>query len=239
MKLTKENIYIDLRGKSNGELTELYNFLESVGEKHFRKTLNDFLETNKNYRCLHLCCGLWRGYDDDKVDEKTEVSINQLKEILQPMENKGEQLREEAKKRGYTHDNFKCLINRKSNGTKNIENWHYEEWADTLYSNSLGNGGQVVYKDGVWAEILQPMETLQEKEQRLLKELEEVRKEIEDSKIKVGDWCKFWDNDKDEFIIGKFQEEYEDTYVTSDTHFYNCKKITNPQLIELLENEIK
>lgn len=83
-------------------------------------------------------------------------------------------------------------------------------------------------------------ETLQEKEQRLLKELEEVRKKIEEqNKPKVGDWCKFWDDDTDEFLIGKFKNKFLGVYTSSGRTFLNCEKITNPQLIELLENEMK
>lgn len=83
-------------------------------------------------------------------------------------------------------------------------------------------------------------ETLQEKEQRLLKELEEVRKEIEEqNKPKVGDWCKFWDNDTDEFVIGKYKNNIFGIHISSGRTFLNCEKITNPQLIELLENEMK
>lgn len=84
MKLTKENVYVDLQGKSKEELTELWEFLTSNGEKCYRYK-EHFSETNIQYRCLHLYCGLWSGYDDDRVGGKTEVTIEQLKEILQPM----------------------------------------------------------------------------------------------------------------------------------------------------------
>lgn len=159
-------------------------------------------------------------------------------ETLQPIEeSKGEQLRKEAKKRGYTHDNFKCLINRELKGLEDINEWYYEEYEDALYTMPDGAGGNVVYRNGVWAEF---KETLQEKEQRLLKELEEVRKEIEEqNKPKVGDWCKFWDNDTDEFVIGKYKNNIFGIHISSGRTFLNCEKITNPQLIELLENEMK
>lgn len=72
-------------------------------------------------------------------------------------------------------------------------------------------------------------EALQLKEQRLLKELEEVRKEIEDSKIKVGDWVVVKET-KEIFKVDEVDIEYLDS---------QHEKITNPQLIELLEQEIK
>ena len=84
MKLTKENIYINLQGKSKEELTDLWEFLNSNGEKCYRDK-DYFIEYQSTYRTLYLYCNLWRGYDDDKIYYKTEVTIQQLKEILQPM----------------------------------------------------------------------------------------------------------------------------------------------------------
>lgn len=153
MKLTKENIYVPLEGYSEEELTELYNFLESINEP-CEGFLNLLIKRNKT---LEFWDGTW--FTDQSAGNKTPVTIEQLKEILQPMENKGEQLREEAKKRGYTHDNFKCLKDYKRSGNPNLNKWYYEGCTDTLFTNSLGNGGQVVYKDGVWAEIIKPIET--------------------------------------------------------------------------------
>ena len=90
MKLTKENVYISLRGKNKEELTDLYNFLKSVGEKQFRDSLNDFLNSWR--------IGTWIAYElttsnnwvfssnEHSLSKKTEVTIKQLKEILQPMD---------------------------------------------------------------------------------------------------------------------------------------------------------
>lgn len=66
----------------------------------------------------------------------------------------------EAKKRGYTHDNFKCLNSITGLGNPNLNKWHYDETEDRLYTDSFGKGGQVVYNAGVWAEIIKPIETL-------------------------------------------------------------------------------
>ena len=46
-KLNKEDIYINLQGKSKGELTELWEFLESAGEKVYRR-LSYFLHYSEN-----------------------------------------------------------------------------------------------------------------------------------------------------------------------------------------------
>lgn len=72
---------------------------------------------------------------------------------------RNQELREEAKKRGYTHDNFKCLKDLKHTSNPDLNKWYYEGCTDTLFSNSCGNGGKVVYKEGVWAEMIKPIET--------------------------------------------------------------------------------
>lgn len=152
--LRKEDVYIRLEGMSKDELTELYWVLKNNNEPIFRNEIEDFLlYTEDIVVFLDFDNTDWGSSDLSVERTKTEVTIQQLKEILQPME------------------------------------------------------------------------TLQQKEQRLLKELEEVRKEIEDSKIKVGDWVV-----SEKGIVMK---------VKSVPLIMTWKKITNPQLIELLENEIK
>ena len=220
MKLTKENVYISLKGKTKEELADLYDFLKINNEPIYR-TKERFLKYNDYYLVFSSDWQQMR-----IIDDKTEVTIEQLKEILKMTKN--QELRKEAKKRGYTHNNFKCL--NKSYNTTSIESldkWYYNELEDTLFTNTRMNGGKAVYKNGVWAEF---KETLQEKEQRLLKELEEVRKEIEDSKIKVGDW-----------VVNTHHGSVfkNDTINLGINHPNRYKKITNLKLIKLLEQEIK
>lgn len=229
MKLTKENVYINLQGKTKEELTELYWLLKDSDEKMYRNELEDFLlyKDDKTY-FLDFDYNDWGSADSDIYITKTEVTIEQLKEILQPMENKEEQLRKEAKKRGYTHDNFKCLKDLKHTSNPDLNKWYYEGCTDTLFSNSCGNGGKVVYKEGVWAEIVS--ESLEQQLQKAKAEVKRLEKEIkEENKIKVGDWV--------------FIKETGTTFKAkeSDLAHIGCRhrKITNPQLIELLENEIK
>lgn len=88
MKLSKENVYINIKGKTKGELADLYNFLKSVGERQFRTALNDFL----------VNCSTWIAYElstsdnwvlssnQQSLSKKTEVTIEQLKELLHPTE---------------------------------------------------------------------------------------------------------------------------------------------------------
>ena len=83
MKLTRGNIYVPLEGKSEEELTDLYNFLESVGEKIY-DSLESGLRDIWRYKCYEFYEGTWCLSNDTN---KQEVTIQQLKEILQPMEN--------------------------------------------------------------------------------------------------------------------------------------------------------
>ena len=83
-------------------------------------------------------------------------------------------------------------------------------------------------------EAVSKFEEQLEKDEAEVKRLKEA---IEDSKIKVGDWGKFWDGDKDEFIISKIKK-FNYGYVTlTSEHFLNCEKITNKELINKL-NEL-
>lgn len=93
------------------------------------------------------------------------------------------------------------------------------------YCNNDFNNGE--YKEIHFTDVFK--ETLQEKEQRLLEELEEVRKEIEDSEIKVGNWVVVKET-KEIFKVDEVDIEYLESY---------HEKITNPELIKLLEQEIK
>lgn len=85
-------------------------------------------------------------------------------------------------------------------------------------------------------------ETLKEKLSKAEAEVERLKKEIEEQKIpKAGEWCKFWDGDKDLFIISILKGIYEDNVpykCANDIWYKNCEKITNPQLIELLNKEL-
>lgn len=224
MKLSKEDVYIDLKGKSNEDRIEILNYLKSIKEE------TEVLIHKEIYRqnTLEFYNDEW--FTDESVWDKTEVTFEQLKEIMKPIKmTKRQEIIEEAKKRGYTHNNFKCLIGKIYNGIKNIENWHYEIVDDSLYTNTEGNGGNVVYKGGVWAEIIKPMETLQEKEQRLLKELEEVRKEMEDGRIKEGDWVVINETET------VFKVNNEDVPYIDDRHI----KITDSVLLERLNRLFK
>src|SRR5690606_27035913 len=67
-------------GYSKEELTELYNFLESINEP-CEEFLNILIKRNKT---LEFWDGTW--FTDHSAGNKIPVTIQQLKEILQPME---------------------------------------------------------------------------------------------------------------------------------------------------------
>ena len=160
MKLTKENVYINLRGKSKEELTELWEFLTSNGEI-VSDNKEYFIEIHLKYNNSYIALGSDNAWKWWGAYKKTEVTIEQLKEILKMTRN--QELIEEAKKRGYTHNNFKCL-NESYNRTsiESLDKWYYNELEDTLFTNTRMNGGKAVYKNGVWAEIIKPMENREE-----------------------------------------------------------------------------
>lgn len=166
MKLKKEDVYIDLRGKSKEELTDLWRFLDNAGEKLFRDDLDDFLTHSIIWRFLEFDYTSWCFSDSKK---NTEVTIEQLKDILKP------------------------------NLQKQLEN--------------------------------------------AKKYVERIEKLImEENSSKIGEWCRFWDDDKSDLCIGRLRFIYDThtyKYLTSNVKFENCEKITNPELIKLLEDESK
>lgn len=242
MELKKENIYISLKGKSNEDRIEILNYLKSIKEKTEEYIHNEIYRQNT----LEFFDNEW--LTDKSVWGKTEVTFEQLKEILQPMSNFRPIAMRCTKEQfdaikpkltnllrsitGFTK--YTYLTNNLNGKNYDVSNTHecnkreynrevYEEWNEEIFLKACGI----------------EVETLQEKEQRLLKELEEVRKEIEDSKIKVGDWCKFWDGDEDKFLISKLQENIYNSYLASNKHFLNCEKITDSALLLSLNKLFK
>lgn len=88
----------------------------------------------------------------------------------------------------------------------------YEEWNEELFLKNCG------IED----------DTLEQQLEKAKAEVERLEKEIENKKIKVGDWA-INTLTNVVFKVISLEIELQDHY----------KKITNPQLIELLENEIK
>lgn len=77
--LKKEDVYISLVGKTEEELTDLYKFLIENNEP----LLCDF-RINKSNEVLEFYDSKWTGSRFD--EEKTRVTIEQLKQIIRPVE---------------------------------------------------------------------------------------------------------------------------------------------------------
>lgn len=56
----------------------------------------------------------------------------------------------EAIKRGYTKDNFHCLIGEID---ESFDGWHYSEFDNILYTAKKSCGGHAVFRKGEWANI--------------------------------------------------------------------------------------
>lgn len=226
-KLTKENIYIDLRGKSKEELTDLYNFLESVGEKHFRETLNDFLANIKYFETYIFHKDIWSLAPYVYILNKTKVTIEQLKEILQPMET----LKIEDVMIDCTILNnnairlIKTIFKTKGHGTRYIRK-PFSHGKDIIMADCGNPDHKKLISFAKFKKLFNNQTSLQEQLEKAEAEVKRLKEAIEESKIKVGDWVK---SDCNHIM------KYYEWMVFSP----NWKKITNPQLIELLENEIK
>lgn len=238
MKLTKEQVYVNLQGKSEEELTDLYWLLKNNNQDLFHNDLPTFIEEYyKTNRFLEFYCGKWGGGSN----LKTEVTIEQLKEILQPMETftpiamKCTQEQFDSimpKLKGCkigSMDNFEempYLINYRNSEKNSITNYLredksvngmvvHEEWNEELFLKACG------IEDC----------TLEQQLEKAKAEVKRLEKEIENNKIKFGDWVTH-----NNYVFKAIQDKY-------DLHILNkrndFKKITNPQLIELLEQEIK
>lgn len=76
-------------------------------------------------------------------------------------------------------------------------------------------------------EILQPEPTLQQQLEKAKAEVERLEKEIEDSKLKIGDWV----------FVKELNMFFKKSKLVST--YKNEVKVTSQQLITLLENECK
>lgn len=82
--------------------------------------------------------------------------------------------------------------------------------------------------------------TIQDRLANLEKEIKEVKASIEEeNKPKIGDICKFWDDDKSIFIVGKLESVKETELYPYCIHgvgfnigFKNCEKITDENFLK-------
>ena len=131
----------------------------------------------------------------------------------------------------YTHP---YLINYRRKEEKNLTNYFkntsdmyglevHEEWNEEIFLKACGI----------------EVETLQQQLQKAESEVKRLKEAIEDSKIKVGDLvCYVSVHDKKVMLFGYCEDiKNNDIYIGSLNYRSNqCKKITNAELINLLEN---
>lgn len=98
----------------------------------------------------------------------------------------------------------------------------YEEWNERIFLEACGI----------------EVNSLEQQLQKAEAEVKRLREAIEDSKIKIGDWCTFWNHDKSKSIIAKFQGN-KFACLTSGDYFLNCEKITDSTLLESLNRLFK
>lgn len=199
-KLNKENIYINLQGKSEEELTGINNILDYFKQVKRRDNITEYF--NECYDCfnyLHFYNNEWLADTDFfYLKEKQEVTIQQLKEILQPMDNKefdlkgysvevdnemqAKQLQEYAFKQGFKwRDGEKvCLLDRKFFNF-NVFN------ENMIHCDSIHFKDEYVTKEIHFKDIFKT-NPLQEQLEKAKAEVKRLEDEIEESKIKVGDW---------------------------------------------------
>lgn len=254
--MKKEYIYVDLKGKSIEELTELFYILKINKEEIYRDNLNSFVNYPKEYRLLHFD-KTWVGYDDNKVEGKTEITIQQLKEILQPMESK-EPKSNELKallEIYYSCRDKHTVINKdeifKKHGCLNSEymsvclkNFNLidlkgrrSKWIASKPNKDMADDFLIFVKDYVktknekqYLEIKNNNLTLTEQLEKAEAEVKRLKEAIEESnKPKIGDWV-FVKESKAIFKVKEIDLEYMNI---------RHKKITDQELIDKLNELIK
>lgn len=171
---------------------------------------------------------------------KTEVTIEQLKEILQPM---GTHLL-------ITQDGFK--VNEKDNVSWVINNrYAYELTLCKAHKELINNpgGAYKVFKDKQNAIKYHDEYLLKDTyirfesdEEALLYHEAEVKRLQslieEENKPKVGDWAMLWEDDEETPVFGLITD-VTDFYLTCNGSWENGRKITDQELINKLNELIK
>lgn len=255
--MRKEEIYVNLQGKTKEELTDLWHFLTNNGEKPLRD-LERFLEYSKYRTGDNFTLAFREGEYNDWINShshgKTEVTIEQLKQIIKPMKTKFTPIAMKC-----TQEQFEA-VKPKLNGFRITSMWDFEQ-SNYLVNNADGVDFHVVnvglcnrnsYKRKVYEEWNEEIflkacgievESLEQQLEKAKAEVKRLEEEIESNKPKVGDWCKFWDENELEFCLSQLdyitEEDEVDFYATITGSYYtSAEKITNPELIKLLEDEI-
>lgn len=231
MKLTKENIYIDLRGKSKEELTDIQSVLIMFNEPTYRKDFETYYNSD-SYNYLEFYDCEWLG-SRTITETKQEVTIEQLKEILQPMETLEQKLRKEATERGFVNGvNFY--------GSQGAESTKPMLINDSIkFTNSYNwflhvNNSRLCF-NGKWGTLIE--ETLEQQLEKAKAEVKRIEDEIEEqNKPKVGDLVIF-ERGKYKVIFELENEKLDRLENICGGYFQFKDKITDQELINKL-NEL-
>lgn len=198
MKLTKENIYINLQGKSKEELTELWEFLNSAGEI-VSGTKEYFIETHLKYNNSFIALvsdNTWKWWGSYN---KTEVTIDQLKQIIKPMGtfrptamkctlDQFETIKPKLKEMGKIGD---LLFAFKDDNLYLVNNYNGEKvYFDISYCGDYNRKVYEQWNEEVFLKAcgIETEPTLAEQLQKAEAEVKRLKEAIYDSKIKIGDW---------------------------------------------------
>src|SRR5690606_23683455 len=135
--MKKENIYINLQGKSKEELTELYWLLKNNNEKILNDGLDLFIRCYLNIESkdnkFHFYNAYWSCAGCKEASSKQEVTIQQLKEILQPMDLTLEQRLEKAEAEAEVKRLKEAI---EEENKPKIGDWVYNKEEDIIYQKS-------------------------------------------------------------------------------------------------------
>lgn len=225
--MKKEEIYVNLKGKTKQELTDLWEFLTSNGEI-ISDNKEYFVETHLKYNSSFIALGSDNAWKWWGAYNKTEVTIEQLKEIIKLMKTKFTPIAMKCNQEQFEAIKPKLLL-----PIFNISDFNLDKYLTNFYDESkiISNVINISGKHSIyetWNEEIFlkacgiEVESLQQQLQKAEAEVKRLKEEI--NKPKAGDWI--YDTTRGSFYKKITQGVYSEQ-----------RKITNPELIKLLENE--
>lgn len=155
-------------------------------ENEFPDLFKSQLEVNKWYKCKKALVFVNKeikrhsiiGYGftgDENWTDNWHYSNNELNPLVIATESEIESaLIAEAKRRGYTKKNTKCLFGKIHQFNPDFSKWYFCITRNRLYTKPCGEGGSLIFDSGVWAKIIQePTE-----KELLQKQLNEIQEKI-------------------------------------------------------------
>jgi len=96
------------------------------------------------------------GFGEDEIWVNDEIGVHIDREYIEmSSEEISNVLKKEALRRGYNNDNYKSLSGCYT--SEHSDNYTYDHSNQALYSGTIDNKCNIIYKDGVWAEIVEPV----------------------------------------------------------------------------------